>query len=85
MVVALALWNEDYHTLTRSLEKHSIRILEVLLSLKFEDTIPAISDKLEVFPTIFYPTKIGVPSNAGPIEFQPLHTIFRSGIFEVVR
>lgn len=65
-------------------EQDTVRVAEIALVVEIRDTAPSIAAEVMIAPSRARETKVSIPVDAGPIQFQTLYLKLCGGIFEIV-
>src|SRR6218665_1800042 len=84
-VSRLPLRNNHHHTLPGPRQEDAVGVLLMRLPFLLLDPLPLVPAERPVPPTGARPPEVGVPGDAGPVEFQPLDLEFGHDVFEVIR
>src|SRR5690606_18179438 len=85
MVARVALGYEDRHTLPSACQQDAVGIHEVSPSFWLHHVVPLAAPKLVTSPVAIDESKIRVPSDTGPVKFEPLYLELRCSVFQIGR
>ena len=64
--------HKDDNALAGTREQHPISILQIKLHIGLVRPLPCCTSKAEVLPATLTATKIAIPANTGPVQFEAL-------------